>query len=113
MKKPHKHAEAIKAWAEGSTVQCRMKLDGGWTNWRDVEYPRWDADEYRIKPEPPKYPQTNMGDPELVELWRQCVVASGPFTDHHLNALRSFANAAIVRAIEDEQVLINEAYHPF
>jgi hypothetical protein len=45
--KPHKHAELIKAWADGHTVQYK---DGyGWWDW---DYPDWDGDdEYRIKPE--------------------------------------------------------------
>jgi hypothetical protein len=45
--KPHKHAELIKAWADGYTIQYK---DGyGWWDW---DYPDWDGDdEYRIKPE--------------------------------------------------------------
>jgi hypothetical protein len=47
--KPHKHAELIKAWADGHTIQMQSKIDGRW--W-DQEDPEWDKDyEYRIKPE--------------------------------------------------------------
>ena len=53
--KPHKHAEAIHAWAEGYTVQkkvylcCEPKKNGKWVDC-DVT-PGWYEDhEYRIKP---------------------------------------------------------------
>jgi hypothetical protein len=44
----HKHAELIKAWADGAVIQHR------WLHkeWEDVINPRWDRDfEYRIKHE--------------------------------------------------------------
>ncbi len=46
--KPHKHAELIKAWADGHEVQFRTPGDG----WVGVgDYPCWiDSQEYRIKP---------------------------------------------------------------
>ena len=50
MKKPHKHAELIKAWADGAKIQARDS-DG----WKDVyeNQPSWlDCFEFRIKPEP-------------------------------------------------------------
>lgn len=51
--KPHKHAELIKAWADGATIQSRYKFGyGDWTAWTDNEYPVWEDEwEYRIKPE--------------------------------------------------------------
>lgn len=46
--KPRKHAELIKAWADGAEIQT--KLDNG--EWFDV-CPQWNQHhEYRIKPEP-------------------------------------------------------------
>jgi hypothetical protein len=46
--KPHKHAELIKAWADGHTIQRQSKIDGRW--W-DQDDPEWDEGyEYRIKP---------------------------------------------------------------
>jgi GH35 family endo-1,4-beta-xylanase len=47
----HKHAELIKAWAEGAEIQVKAhKLV-----WEDRENPLWDTDsEYRIKPEEEK-----------------------------------------------------------
>ena len=63
--KPHKHAELIKAWADGAEIEFRFK-DGiqGWSDWKpnDGRFsndPWW---EYRIKPEPKPdvvtYPET-------------------------------------------------------
>lgn len=49
MKTPHKHAELIKAWADGAEIECRY----GGGAWCFVTRPDWDEDcEYRIKPEP-------------------------------------------------------------
>ena len=58
----HKHAELIKAWADGAEIQIKDKQTG----WEDLCYtPSWRNDfEYRIKPEP---------KPDVVEdtdLWR-------------------------------------------
>lgn len=45
--KPHKHAEAIKAWADGAEIQHRA-YDG---KWEDCNYPYWyEEKEYRVKP---------------------------------------------------------------
>lgn len=49
-RKPHKHAEMIKAWADGAIIQYR---DSG-NRWCDTadNQPCWDEySEYRIKPE--------------------------------------------------------------
>ena len=46
MRTPHKHAEIIKAWADGAEIQL-------WSNstWADIELPAWGTDvSYRIKP---------------------------------------------------------------
>jgi hypothetical protein len=50
--KPHKHAELIKAWADGAVIQ--VKYDhAGWVDWSITSSPEWhDYQEYRIKPEP-------------------------------------------------------------
>lgn len=48
--KPHKHAELIKAWADGEPIQFLSK-EG---NWFDVREPNWDINtQYRIKPTTP------------------------------------------------------------
>ena len=47
----HKHAEIIKAWADGAAIQYRHSFE---QNWKDLlsEAPSWNACEYRVKPEP-------------------------------------------------------------
>jgi len=46
---PHKHAELIKAWADGAEIEIKC-IDGSW-GFRPN--PWWSTDEeYRIKPEP-------------------------------------------------------------
>lgn len=49
MKTPHKHAELIKAWADGAQIE--RKDDFG--NWEIIKNPAWhESFDYRIKPEP-------------------------------------------------------------
>lgn len=44
---PHKHADLIKAWADGHPIQCDS---GRW--WLDVSHPEFDENlVYRVKPE--------------------------------------------------------------
>lgn len=43
-----KHAELIKAWADGAKIQVKYETAPDWT---DIENPRWtDNLEYRVKP---------------------------------------------------------------
>ena len=50
MKTPHKHADLIKAWADGAEIETRPYSDAGWF---PLEEPHWHVErEYRIKPEP-------------------------------------------------------------
>lgn len=51
MKKPHKHAELIKAWADGAEIQvnCRTR---GWNDLGENPIFWYEDEEYRIKPEP-------------------------------------------------------------
>lgn len=61
--KPHKHAELIKAWADGAEIEFRFKdAIRGWSDWKpnDGRFsndPWW---EYRIKPQP---------KPDVVQMW--------------------------------------------
>jgi hypothetical protein len=49
MKTPHKHAELIKAWADGAEIELKL-LNG---IWHSSPYHCWyEEHEYRIKPEP-------------------------------------------------------------
>ena len=47
MNKPHKHAELIKAWADGAEIEHKSTKYG----WVKVDVPMWSPEhEYRIKP---------------------------------------------------------------
>lgn len=49
MKTPHKHAELIKAWADGAEIEYCTSIG----LWIYVKEPSWSDDiDYRIKPEP-------------------------------------------------------------
>lgn len=49
MNKKHKHAELIKAWADGAVIEVYQPAFG---RWEEAE-PAWHTSfEYRIKPEP-------------------------------------------------------------
>ena len=53
MGKPHKHAEIIKAWADGAEIQVKPMC---WATWADTPCPSWESGlEYRIKPKTIKY----------------------------------------------------------
>jgi hypothetical protein len=47
--KPHKHAELIKAWADGAVIE-RLWSDEHWLIDNEPMWEEWE--EYRIKPEP-------------------------------------------------------------
>ena len=48
MKTPYKHAELIKAWADGAEIEINLR-DG----WKVAQAPAWATyKDYRIKPEP-------------------------------------------------------------
>lgn len=48
MGQPHKHAAAIKAWADGEEIQVNSL--GYWENMGDNQFPKWDGYQYRVKP---------------------------------------------------------------
>ena len=52
--KPHKHAELIKAWADGAIIERYWTdLRTGHQYWMIDNEPMWEEyEEYRIKPEP-------------------------------------------------------------
>lgn len=46
---PHVHAEVIKAWADGKTIETRPSSD---YSWKLTSYPKWLSEyQYRVKPE--------------------------------------------------------------
>lgn len=51
VRKPHKHAEVIRAYADGHDIQMY-----GTSSWVDTEYPIFAEEyQYRVKPEPKKH----------------------------------------------------------
>lgn len=52
MKTPHKHANLIKAWADGAQIQYKTPTCTNWNNCKEPSWiPTW---EYRIKPDIPE-----------------------------------------------------------
>ena len=52
--KTHKHADLIKAWADGANIELNLHGD-----WVDVPNPDWiEVYQYRIKPEPRRIKDT-------------------------------------------------------
>lgn len=50
MNKPHKHADLIKAWADGAEIEY---FNSGYSKWVLCALPNWGGiGDYRIKPEP-------------------------------------------------------------
>jgi len=50
MKTPHKHAELIKAWADGAQIEYKYSIN---QCWQASHNPKWRLDaEYRVKPVP-------------------------------------------------------------
>lgn len=99
MNKPHKHADLIKAWADGAEIQCSSlgKM------WHDTPQPSWENEfKYRIKPPASKWPETTMPIDQLVALW----AASFESNDGVKLALSKVANAAIAHALETGQVVL-------
>lgn len=50
MKQPHKHAECIKAWADGAEIECCYDSTHEWATINNPHW--WPYAEYRIKPQP-------------------------------------------------------------
>lgn len=52
MNKPHKHAELIKAWADGAEIEAFDTFTGKWYS----VSPTWNTEvQYRVRPEPQWY----------------------------------------------------------
>ncbi len=51
LRKPHKHAEVIKAWADGAVIEWYSEMLDKWCPARPEVAPSWRVDtEYRLKP---------------------------------------------------------------
>ena len=52
-KMKHKHAEIIKAWADGAEIEMAIRTKDGGCTWLEVNHLGWEEDcLFRIKPEP-------------------------------------------------------------
>jgi hypothetical protein len=96
-KVPHKHAEVIRAWADGATVQFQFYAT---KEWADDLAPQFHAErKYRVKPEK-VYPVTQMTIADFNSALagdRESLVSEG-------TAIR-IANAALRHAIEANQII--------
>lgn len=95
MPTPHKHAEVIRAFADGATIQVGYPTG----EWVDNAYPHFDEKvQYRVKPEPaaPKWPQTTMTNKEI-----NGAIANGPLELVSFGATET-ARRVINKAIEHE-----------
>lgn len=53
MRKPHKHAEVIKAWADGAEIEYLETMTSKEPYWANAPMPKWSEETmYRVKPEP-------------------------------------------------------------
>lgn len=96
MNKPHKHAEVIKAWADGAEIEL-MHPDGAWT---DSGIPTWSIwNVYRIKPPAPKWPETNLSGDFLDDAWAS-------FDGDGAESAKHIANLALAHALETGQVIL-------
>jgi len=85
MPTPHKHAEFIKAWADGAEIQIKT-LAGRWVTIGHVA-PSWEVKhEYRIKPEPQVYEcfihkeagRVIYENPYLLQDYKRCTITIHP-----------------------------------
>lgn len=103
----HKHAEVIKAWADGIATEYRYPRQGAiWQSMADFPAsPTWDADiECRIAPAAPKWPASTMSDDDLVKEWNSFDHGAGRIYYHA--SVRNIANAVLEHALESQQVVL-------
>ena len=66
---PHKHAELIKAWADGADIECRARSNDIWVSPVNPRKPMWNPDaEYRIKETPQKTPEEIQKEAQIEKL---------------------------------------------
>jgi hypothetical protein len=97
---PRKHAEIIKAWADGSQIQY---YDGICDMWIDLDDPEWlENQSYRVKPEvvKPEWPKTAMTDCQLYDAYEN--------NYGYYERLSAVANRAIAHALETSLVVLPE-----
>jgi hypothetical protein len=101
MNTPHKHAEVIKAWADGATVQVKSGI-GHWVDLHQHNAPLWTSAEYRVKPEVTT--TLSLTALRTVYYMQSGLPDAGPSDpDSAFNrALKAIANAAINQYIKEQ-----------
>lgn len=113
--KPHKHAEVIKAWADGSQIETQVcRIDASIPGSTRITAPYWvpfdgkwlNDGVYRVKPEK-AYPETSMTPYICLVAAKNSDARSMDCTDAHLIAI---ANAALRHAIDAGQVVTKDEH---
>lgn len=91
MSKQHKHADLIKAWADGAKIQY---FSDNFQDWIDTENPTWiENTKYRIDPENYIKFGSNLTDEEIEDIAAN--------EDSYMESYRAIADAAAKRALLD------------
>lgn len=99
-KKPHVHAETIRAWADGESIQYRV---AGGDRWVDCADPAWVADYvYRVKPAR-EYPVVSLNHTAMNSAFQK-LVRTG------YNGAEEFANSTLRHACDAGQVVTREEF---
>lgn len=99
--KPHVHAQLIKAWAEGHTVQCWNER---FEKWIDSEDPAWSPSaRYRIKPEQSDFDKYGI---EKGDVWKITPQSSYSFTVAFLSGFTFIDTKGTAREPDERMVLL-------
>lgn len=80
--KPHKHAEVIKAWADGHKIQL-MTPQGVWCDIEDTVQPSWlEFCEYRVKPKSDSYSYVGLNSHNTGAQWVSPTKIASQFNNH-------------------------------
>jgi hypothetical protein len=103
-RKPHPHAEVIKAWADGAQVQFQYYAT---KEWGDDNSPQFHVErQYRVKPEK-VYPVTRMAHSEMFTVYASHLRCKHGYNSvtAETSGLAEVANAALRHAIDADQVV--------
>ncbi len=105
MNKPHKHAELIKAWADGATIECNSNT-GGTGYWQPCHQPLWhDYCVYRVKPR--EFPKSGLSNKKIYTAYYETPPADGfedtPIVRSFMTLLRRVADEAVKQYILDTE----------
>lgn len=102
--KPHKHAEVIKAWADGAEIEVRNLQVG--KEWSAISIPNWlEGCEYRVKP-PREFPKSSLSGEVLSEIYAEAFggrINPERFCAKKREAIKAVADAAVKQHILDEE----------